>query len=475
MSPSTATASPYQEAGKLLHEILTKHISLKTASFGTNIPTSTSSSQGNNHTKTCSKSAYALVSNTLVQKSILDKVLNHNHGKLRTLINWDTIQNKALTYILLYELLFGKYHSIRGGGYLKRMILQHASLFQMTRDCIVSNQDTSGVTIKSSLMTDQGRIFHFPRYVRVNTMKVSTTSEIVTLLKQELSTIHPSSSTVCNIYADPIVPDLLVLSPYNAIDWTHHTLVTSGKIILQDKSSCFSALALIHGRKRRIPQQGNNNNDDDDTDGKNDESFIGDFIDACAAPGNKCQHLATLIASINEKNSFKTKEKKKNIKVRSSRIYALDKSSTRIQILKQRMNTFFNSESSSNHHHRQQQQQSVDVIPIHEDFLKLNPLDSKYEHVRGILLDPSCSGSGIVNTPDRHFDDDLDTNEKDKKEQRLQSLANFQVLALKHAMSFQQVQTIVYSTCSIHEEENEQVIYRAIEEMNLTIPQDDKK
>lgn len=42
--------------------------------------------------------------------------------------------------------------------------------------------------------------------------------------------------------------------------------------------------------------------------------------------------------------------------------------------------------------------------------------------------------------------------------QRLENLARFQVSILKHALRFSSVRRVVYSTCSINEEENEQVV-----------------
>lgn len=41
---------------------------------------------------------------------------------------------------------------------------------------------------------------------------------------------------------------------------------------------------------------------------------------------------------------------------------------------------------------------------------------------------------------------------------RLKSLASFQAMILKHALSFPKAKRVVYSTCSIHTEENEQVV-----------------
>jgi len=112
----------------------------------------------------------------------------------------------------------------------------------------------------------------------------------------------------------------------------------------------------------------------------------------------------------------------------------------------------------------------VQVIPHHKDFLQTDPSDTAYKSLKGILLDPSCSGSGIFTSPDRSTDgaDNADTS-------RIESLSNFQLVALKHAMSFPQVDRIVYSTCSLHEEENENVVAQAIQaypdEWELVAPQ----
>ena len=47
---------------------------------------------------------------------------------------------------------------------------------------------------------------------------------------------------------------------------------------------------------------------------------------------------------------------------------------------------------------------------------------------------------------------------------RLQSLSAFQLRCLTHALQFPQVQRVVYSTCSIHTEENEQVVAACLQQ-----------
>jgi putative methyltransferase len=104
-------------------------------------------------------------------------------------------------------------------------------------------------------------------------------------------------------------------------------------------------------------------------------------------------------------------------------------------------------------------------VPTCGNFLQVDPKDSKYKDVEFILLDPSCSGSGIVGRLDHLVsDENLEEQEtKGEESSRLQSLAEFQKTAILHAMKFPKVQKIVYSTCSKHVQENEDVVNFVLE------------
>ncbi|CAN0483209.1 unnamed protein product, partial [Scytosiphon promiscuus] len=78
-----------------------------------------------------------------------------------------------------------------------------------------------------------------------------------------------------------------------------------------------------------------------------------------------------------------------------------------------------------------------------QDFLEVDPAEKRYAKVTAILLDPSCSGSGIVSAPDR-----LHENQGEAEEEggaggdgttRVERLAAFQLQVLLKAMSFPQV------------------------------------
>lgn len=100
---------------------------------------------------------------------------------------------------------------------------------------------------------------------------------------------------------------------------------------------------------------------------------------------------------------------------------------------------------------------------INSDFLLLDPGD--YPDVRHIVLDPSCSGSGMVARGETEADG-----------ARLRRLAFLQSKLLSHALSFPNLRSMVYSTCSVSREENEEVVASALEaaegrfEVRLALP-----
>lgn len=411
------SSSPYQAAGKLMNQILDQKKSIKTVAFSKS-------------KLTCSKATYATVCNTIQNKQNIDAILNHNGGVLRKGIEFDNARNKGLVYVLLFEFLFGPYGNIRGGGKLKRMIVKNEKLLKETKEKLIKSGDSKSVRIVPT----------FPRYVRVNKLK-ATTEEVVIALHEALEKYGVGKDQK-DIYVDAHVPDLLVVPPKGSIPWHDLDIVKEGKIVLQDKSSCFSALAMAHGHDGESAPQG-------------------DFIDACAAPGNKTSHLAALVYD----------QKQGSITSKKSKVFGFDRSSTRLTILKNRMLQLAPLVTDPNDVSASKKNKfPVEICPTHQDFLQAEPSDKIFRNVRSILLDPSCSGSGIVNQPDRVADLDGNDNEK-----RIESLSNFQLVALKHAMSFPNVDRIVYSTCSKHQMENEDVVALALKETNEVTEEDGKK
>jgi len=268
-----------------------------------------------------------------------------------------------------------------------------------------------------------------PRWVRVNTLRSSLSSVLATLTEYSpVKSIAELSGKV--YYKDPIVENLLAFPP--ATDFTAHSLYLSGALILQDRSSCLPAHLLG-------PPPG---------------AWV---IDATAAPGNKTTHLAALLQG-------------------GGSVIAFEKDTRRAEVLKKMVRRAGGDE----------------VITIHggEDFLKANPQEEPLRRVSHLLLDPSCSGSGIVSrseyslislsppaAPSRKKrkrgakpaptkpvvinDAEEEEAEEIKAEtatSRLHALSEFQKSMILHAMRFPSAQKISYSTCSIHAEENEHVV-----------------
>jgi putative methyltransferase len=98
----------------------------------------------------------------------------------------------------------------------------------------------------------------------------------------------------------------------------------------------------------------------------------------------------------------------------------------------------------------------TNVTVMNQDFTNLVPSD--HPEVEYILVDPSCSGSGMYSRVEVHYGPNSN-NTRD----RLKALAFYQRKLLVHAMKFPNVKRIVYSTCSINSEENEDVIAAALE------------
>ena len=233
-----------------------------------------------------------------------------------------------------------------------------------------------------------------PRYVRVNRCLVSERETDALIKSLETYTKLVFSS---DFFWDPHVKDLLVF-PAGTDFQKCPAYKDENKLILQDKASCFPPQVLQ-------PPPG---------------AFV---IDACAAPGNKTSQLCALVG-------------------KSGRVFAFERDARRFETL-QKLTSQAVGKAALN-----------SVTCTHADFLTVDPNDPKYSLVQYILCDPSCSGSGMPMSLERSLSSTSETESND----RLQQLSRFQIKILKHAAKFPALRRLVYSTCSIHPEENELVV-----------------
>lgn len=300
-----------------------------------------------------------------------------------------------------------------------------------------------------------------PRWVRVNALKSTVEDQLDTTFKgyeRATSIKDVATKPGKHVFIDPHVPRLLAITP--GIDLSRTAAYAAGDIILQDKASCFPAYLL------------------------NPHSEDGDVVDACAAPGNKTTHLAAIIH-----------EHKPEMASKQQTIYAFEKDARRALTLEKMVKIAGSKDFTR--------------IAKGSDFLRTDPTSEKYQDVGALLLDPSCSGSGIVgrdSMPELHLPTAIakaskeppakgkgDNSDRKRKHEeidhsgepnmvirdddgneivakserdldaRLDALSGFQLKLLLHALQFPNARKITYSTCSIHAQENEHVVMKALQ------------
>ncbi|ORX48495.1 S-adenosyl-L-methionine-dependent methyltransferase [Hesseltinella vesiculosa] len=357
---------------------------------------------------------------------IIDK-LNRHEGTIKGLIIGDaTVRDKKKMYALVCETL--KYKHVLNEiidatqlcviekkvsfRFLKRslaLVLLHDLLFTKRgipvnsqaplKQCITRHQarikaELAKIKVKRGVMSNQDLISQKAKDA-VLIPRYVRVNELKTTVDKMIKVFKQEGYTFSFI-KDEHLADLLVFHP--RADFHDHPHYLAGDIILQDKASCFPAHVA------QIPKDAH-------------------AIDACAAPGNKTSHLSSLLKN-------------------TGRIWAFDLDQRRLNTLKKLTN----------------KAGCKNIDAIHGSFLEADPMDPKFDKVEYFLLDPSCSGSGIISRLD-HLIDDEDEHEADgAKDERLQNLSDFQISVIEHAMKFPRAKRIVYSTCSIHAQENEHVV-----------------
>ncbi|XP_008287455.1 28S rRNA (cytosine-C(5))-methyltransferase [Stegastes partitus] len=340
------------------------------------------------------KQLFALVCETQKYSSILEEIIESTRLLKLTKLKM------PLAKVLVYDLLLGQ--GLKCGGSWKAVMIKHRSRLQAklarmkVKQKVSKNEDLLPANVQQPA-GDQ-----LPRYVRVNTLK-TTVEDAVDYLKRDGFTYLGQAARLEDFtlkgkvfVRDLHLPELLVFS--HKTDFHDHFLYKAGHIILQDKASCLPAYLLN-------PPPGSQ------------------VIDACAAPGNKTSHLAAIMKN-------------------KGRLFAFDLDAKRLAT----MSTLL-------------LRAGVTCQQLaNQDFLKVDPDSPQYKDVEFILLDPSCSGSGMVCLRDNTSAD------QEKEQARLASLASFQLRCLNHGLRFPRLKRLVYSTCSVHRQENEDVVAACLQQ-----------
>ncbi|KAG6899090.1 hypothetical protein C0993_000994 [Termitomyces sp. T159_Od127] len=251
------------------------------------------------------KRSAALVIETLKYKAVLidiierTKLLKEERKKI-TSIN--------LALVLVHDLLLSG--GIQAGdGPVKQAILRHKTRLHGELQKIKIKR---GVKTNDELaQTGDQRAAHIPRYVRVNTLAWSTDEAVESLISRGFTVSDPFENQ---------------FSPQ--VTFHEDPFYTAGKIILQDKASCFPAAVLAPPAT--------------------DSTFV---IDATSAPGNKTSHISALMQN-------------------KGKLFAFERDKKRFKTLL----TMLSRAGCRN------------VEPINADFLTVDPFDPKYTRVSHMLV-----------------------------------------------------------------------------------------
>ncbi|CAJ1990329.1 NOL1/NOP2/sun family [Leishmania donovani] len=499
------------------------------------------------------KQTYAVVCETLRHYELLEDVL-----EVAEFFKYYPQANHEFAMCMAYDVVLGKGVNTHNDS-TARAVTQSASYlreayWQVRKHHVIPPRSNEKLEDEEAAKTEGGargkrrsgdgasssHSLQLPRYARVNTLKISV-EELVNRLRRSAearkrardtegnsgdaaASSHPQQQSgdkratrraslrphrpLPEFTQDPVVPHLLVFPP--GTDLHAHPAVRSGQLILQDRASCLPAAVLLDavpveviegdkaGSSKGVKKtkggtalsKAKGRGNETDAAARKPLEYV---VDACAAPGNKTTQLAALGAP--------------HIK-----IMATERDEQRAELLSKRVASLGAADY-------------VNVVSM--DFFQLSSDDRAA--TEGILLDPSCSASGVMTRVDvalqhyhheqqmpqqckgktqqadrrlsslqggRHgshhgdadrnaaeeegqlddrdreettnsgaIDPEAQGNEFSMKEERIEKLARLQRKLLAHSLlSFDNCRTVVYSTCSVHEEENEEVVRQVLDD-----------
>ncbi|GAA5949620.1 hypothetical protein JCM21900_002473 [Sporobolomyces salmonicolor] len=275
------------------------------------------------------------------------------------------------------------------------------------------------------------------RWMRVNTLKWTVEAAVEWLEKggwvmyEEVEEMLAASQSTPRVFAlDAHIEPLLAFP--SSLSLPTVSAYQDGRLIAQDKASCMPAWVLLapilaaQEDGSALVEEENDGDEEDKGNGKGKgRGKKGGLkvLDATAAPGNKTTMAAAMVGDL-------------------GRVIACERDQGRYKVLKDMC----------------KKAEAKNVTPMNVDFLSLNPEDQKFKNVSHLLVDPSCSGSGI---PSR-LDHLIPSTPDEEHLARIKALSNFQLAIVSHALRFSGAKRVVYSTCSVWEQEDEGVVMRVL-------------
>ncbi|KAI9893289.1 MAG: hypothetical protein M1814_000418 [Vezdaea aestivalis] len=412
-----------------------------------------------NYTRTSPAQVYALITETIKWSPILKEVVE-NAG----LLSEERKLSPQIALLLVHDHLLSKKGIAAPTRHPLRLSIEkhksrlHSELVKsrIRRKCpdlksleksLVIRSGPGSFTGRGPGLANESQIYPHPRWIRINTLRTSLSDQLKTTFHQynQVSQLEDlrSETDSSTIFIDPHVQGLIAV--HSSVDLTKSPAYLEGSLIFQEKASCFPALLLNPSNTDKV------------------------FLDACAAPGNKTTQIAALCESVLEPG-FK--------------ILACERDAKRAETLRKMLAVAH-------------ADPMVEVYAA-QDFLKTRLAEPPWQEVQAIILDPSCSGTGIIGREDsldialparpsrssstshgqkrkrgsvtvrntsqtpQVVEQEPDSDIPQVTAERLAGLSGFQLKLLLHAFNFPNARKIVYSTCSTCAEENEIVVCRAI-------------
>jgi len=251
------------------------------------------------------------------------------------------------------------------------------------------------------LLPDEVKVV-LPKYARINTLMtgVDECLEKLTSDGYQIERVKDGAEFIEAVRFEGKSEKTIIADPVLANVLAFHpqtnmaelSLTKENKLVLQDRASCLPP-CILDIKKSDI------------------------VLDCCAAPGNKTHQLAE----------------------RGKSVLACEADPQRFKLLSNRMKLLG----------------ADNVTPKLQNFFHIDVESKPWCDVTKIMLDPSCSGSGMSH---RRILQETDSDE------RIEKLAQFQEKAIQKAMTFPKAIEISYSTCSVHKRENEQVVENVLKE-----------
>lgn len=309
--------------------------------------------------------------------------------------NNKNIENKNLMLVLIYEEFFNP-NKKKMGGKLQKIIKKEKKSISEKFKIVL--KDKTKIFIKNRI------------YFRIiNASKNLQDPEI-----QKLTNFSNKDKINKNLYHLPY-------EKYKQFNTEEFPLYKNNKIVIQSKSSCLPVFILSQFLKNEK----------------------GQILESCSAPGNKTLQLYEYFPDF-EILSFELNKK-------------------RFGVLEKRRDFFKENFERKN-------------FAFNENFFefgKISRVDK--DLVKAVVIDPSCSGSGMIGNIDnledlkkmeieedfdfeKYVNKKYDSLEKYQKE-KICKLAETQEKFIQFSIkNFKNLKFIVYSTCSIYEKENENVV-----------------